>query len=600
MKNFPYYFNVKNCFLIFLFLSPLPQLLLFQGCISDAFYCSLIPIFLTIYGLFKNKIVLRTPDNLNKKFYWFSIIFLSLLFLTMLSVSQLLSSIPFSYNKLTQYYTNTSCIILLLAWNYMIYLPALVCSVVLSTHNLVFASLSSSKEANSPQKNIFSIKIAMFLICLVTFICLVSTFPGIYMQDDVISVWNEVTQNQLYDWHPIGYELFCKLCFYIYQSPFTVNVIQSIAWIILNYRILQFMNKLHENGKAIRLYTIASILIFTPFVYLQVMMKDIIYSICLVSFTLELFIILHKESSRKNLYLLTLSGLGTALFRHAQLFPVILTLFICMIFALKKNIQLLKGIAVASAFIIGLYICIVPVISFHLLDARKNPSYTTYTTPIAMIGSAVSNGVTFSKEDTAILERVMPLEKYGEFYNKYYLDDISRFWGKIGDYVWNFEKEVDDNNFGKELLRLNAKLVISHPILYITSIFDASSIVWEIGRPIDAGSEWGIASLTENTDLISYSNLYSFTKPLMHLTAQFPVYRSISVRGGFALYSIIFGAVILCLKKRYTDLLPILPITIVSLLLLITTPAQHTRYILQSIECALLIVPYAYYVKRIP
>lgn len=590
----------KKYLLPIIFLSPFPQLILMQEYTSDAFYCSLIPIYLALYFLLKNKSSMQIPEKVNKKFYCFSIFLLSVLFLIMLSASQLLSSVPFSYNKLTQYYTNTVCIILLLIWNYMIYLPALIFSTIYSVHSLALGSFSSSKKKpNALPENKTSVKTCMFLICLTTFICLLSTFPGIYMQDDVISVWNEVTQNQLYDWHPIGFELFCKICFFIYESPFTVNVIQSIVWIILNYRILNFLNKLPSAKNAIKFYTIASILIFTPFVYLQVMMKDIMYSICLVSFTLDLLIVLHNKGTRKNFCLLVLSGLGAALFRHAQLLPIMFTLFICIVFVmLKKNKHLLKSFTLVMVSIIGCYICIVPVISFHYLNVRKNPSYTTYTTPMAMVGSAIANGIPFSEEDTEILERVMPLEKYGEFYNKYYLDDISRSWGRIGDYVYNFEKEVEYNNFGKELIRMNAEIVLSHPITYITSLLDASSIVWEIGRPIDAGSEWGVHSLTENADLISYSSLYSFTKPLIQLTSQFPIYRSLSVRGGFALYSIIFSVAILCLKKRYIDLLPILPIMIVSVLLLITTPAQHTRYILQSIECALLIVPYSYYSRK--
>lgn len=586
-------------FLAILFLSPLPQLLLMQEFTSDAFYCSLIPIYLTIYLLLKNKSAMKIPENVNTKFYCFTIFLLSLLFLIMLSATQLLSSVPFSYNKLTQYYTNTFCIILLLTWNYMIYLPALIFSTIYSVHSLMSGSFSSDEKSNALPWNKISVKICIFLICITTFICLFSTFPGIYMQDDVISVWNEVTKNQLYDWHPIGFELFCKLCFYIYESPFTVNVVQSIAWILLNYRILQFLNKFPSAKHAIQFYTLASILIFTPFVYLQVMMKDIMYSIFLVSFTLDLLIILQNKGTLKNFCFLILSGLGAALFRHAQLLPIMLTLFICVIFVMiKKNKHLLKKFAFAMVSIIILYVCIVPIFSFHYLNARRNPSYTTYTTPMAMVGSAVANGIAFSEEDKEILERVMPLEKYGEFYNKYYLDDISRSWGKMGDYVYNFESEVENNNFGKELIRMNAKIVLSHPVTYITSLLDASSIVWEIGRPVDAGSEWGVHSLTENTELISYSSFYSFTKPLLQLTAQCPIYRSLSVRGGFALYSIIFSAAILCLKKRYMDLLPVVPIMIVSALLLITTPAQHTRYILQSIECALLIVPYSYYSRK--
>ena len=458
----------------------------------------------------------------------------------------------------------------------------------------------SSSAAPDPKgfAKTFSIKKAMIPIILLTFACLFSTYPGIYMQDDVISVWEEVTENHLFDWHPIGYELFCKLCFYIYKSPFTVNVVQSLAWLLLNYEILKFLSEIQPNGKTARIYTAASIFVFTPFLYLQVMMKDIVYSICLVAFTLQLFILLTKKAGRKTYVLLALSGLGTALFRHAQMVPVMVTLFILFIFCLKKKKEAVRGILASICAILALYTAIVPVLSFRILNATPNPAYATYTAPFAMIGAAAANGVTFDEKDTEILEQIMPLEDYAECYSKYYLDDITRSWGKIGDRVWVFADAVENQGLGKELLRINAKLALTHPVIYITALLDASSIIWEIGRPVDSDGEWGVSSLTENYDLITYNSFYSFIKPWTSLTSQLPVYRDLCSRGGFALFAIIFSAALLILKKRSRELIAIVPIATVSLLLLITTPAQHTRYILQAIECALLIVPYSFFAEK--
>ena len=215
-----------------------------------------------------------------------------------------------------------------------------------------------------------------------------------------------------------------------------------------------------------------------------------------------------------------------------------------------------------------------------------------------MIGAAAANGVTFDEKDTEILEQIMPIEDYAECYSKYYLDDITRSWGKIGDRVWAFADAVENQGLGKDLLRINAKLALTHPVIYITALLDASSIIWEIGRPVDSDGEWGVSSLTENYDLITYNSFYSFIKPWTSLTSQLPIYRDLCSRGGFALFAIIFSAALLILKKRSRELIAIVPILTVSLLLLITTPAQHTRYILQAIDCALLIVPYSFFAEK--
>lgn len=598
-------FKEKQFLVGCLFLAaPLPQLVLGASLVSDAFYFSLVPFTIAILVCFKkafNNISLPFSCKKEKRIHYTFVTILSILFLLMLSITQLVSSPAFSFQALQDFYGIKILSAGIFLWNCIIYLPSLLISVFISVNYLISYSMSISAPANPDSQdsaNNFSIKKAMIPIILLTFACLFSTYPGIYMQDDVISVWEEVTENHLFDWHPIGYELFCKVCFYIYKSPFTVNVVQSLAWLLLNYEILKFLSKIQPKGKAARIYTAASIFIFTPFLYLQVMMKDIVYSICLVAFTLQLFILLTKKTGRKTYILLVLSGLGTALFRHAQMIPVMVTLLILLLFCMKKKKEAIRGILASICAILALYTAIVPVLSFRILNATPNPAYATYTAPFAMIGAAAANGVIFDEKDTEILERIMPLEDYAECYSKYYLDDITRSWGKIGDRVWAFADAVENQGLGKELLRINAKLALTHPVIYITALLDASSIIWEIGRPVDSDGEWGVSSLTENYDLITYNSFYSFIKPWTSLTSQLPIYRDLCSRGGFSLFAIIFSAALLILKKRNRELIAIVPIATVSLLLLITTPAQHTRYILQAIECALLIVPYSFFAKQ--
>ena len=598
-------FKEKQFLVGCLFLAaPLPQLVLGASLVSDAFYFSLVPFTIAILICFKkafSNISLSFSSKKEKTLHYTFAIILSILFLLMLSITQLVSSSAFSFQALQDFYGIKILSAGIFLWNCIIYLPCLLGSVFISVNYLITYSMNLAASVNPDPKGFtkaFGIKKAMIPIILLTFACLFSTYPGIYMQDDVISVWEEVTENHLFDWHPIGYELFCKLCFYIYKSPFTVNVVQSLAWLLLNYEILKFLSEIQPNGKAARIYTAASIFVFTPFLYLQVMMKDIVYSICLVAFTLQLFILLTKKTGRKTYILLVLSGLGTALFRHAQMIPVMVTLLILLLFCMKKKKEAIRGILASICAILALYTAIVPVLSFRILNATPNPAYATYTAPFAMIGAAAANGVTFDEKDTEILEQIMPLEDYAECYSKYYLDDITRSWGKIGDRVWAFADAVESQGLGKDLLRINAKLALTHPVIYITALLDASSIIWEIGRPVDSDGEWGVSSLTENYDLITYNSFYSFIKPWTSLTSQLPIYRDLCSRGGFALFAIIFSAALLILKKRSRELIAIVPILTVSLLLLITTPAQHTRYILQAIDCALLIVPYSFFAEK--
>lgn len=59
---------------------------------------------------------------------------------------------------------------------------------------------------------------------------------------------------------------------------------------------------------------------------------------------------------------------------------------------------------------------------------------------------------------------------------------------------------IDNKGFKRDLIRINWHFVTKHPIEYVRTLFDVSSIVWEISRPVD-GYEWTLPFVHKIPDM---------------------------------------------------------------------------------------------------
>lgn len=440
-------------------------------------------------------------------------------------------------------------------------------------------ALSERKERRA------NLRLYKCIILAESILCLISTYPGIWLQGDSAGVYNQAVSNIWNAWHTIGYVWFVRLCTLVYTSPYAVNVVQTVFWVILNFYILDILEETNRgNG---RIYAVFLCCSTFPFIYLEMLTKDTVFSMGILAVSAVLYKVLDTEvvTGRDILCLATVS-IFALLCRHggecAVLVPCVAALGY---FIVKNKKRQAKQILGAVLWLLFAYL-LVNVVLTKALSVEENPAYVKYSTPMAMVGAAVAQDVEFSEEDTAILERVMPLEQWGACYNRYWSDDIAREWGKIGpDAIERLQDEVDNNGFGLELLRMNAKLLVQHPVIYLRAFFDMNSILWEFAKPQEA-SLMSVAMIKEDTQ-IRYSAAYAITQGLGRFLDSYAVTRALMVRGGVPLFILLLCAVVLGSKKKVL-LISFLPIFLVELTLAITIPAQDPRYILPVIECAVI------------
>lgn len=415
---------------------------------------------------------------------------------------------------------------------------------------------------------------------------LVTTYPGIWITNDVANVYRNVINGEWNDWHTLGYQLFVKMCLGFFDSTFAVNVVQTIAWVLILFYAMRVLNSVSR--RAMIVFSVVICVILTPASYLQVMYKDVVFSMGILALTVVVFKILYFEvMDNVDLAMMITMPLFALLCRHGGVAPVLLCDLAIIGFALyNKNRKLLKKIIPAVAWHL-LSFLLVNVVLMNALDAERNPSYIKYGTPMAMIGAAVNNGVEFDEEDRKVLEKVMPLEEWGECYNKYWVDSISREWGTIGENIYVVERLVDEEQFGMDLLKINAKIFAKDPGSYFRALCDMNTLIWEISTPHD-GYIWSVSDSQYNAD-IDYHLAYKLLNEVAKFQSGTPIGQSLAVRGGMSLFIIIFSVVLfLGSKKRFIIML--IPTIVVDAMLFITIPAQDVRYILPEMEVAIFLV----------
>lgn len=411
-----------------------------------------------------------------------------------------------------------------------------------------------------------------------------SAIPALFVYGDIMSVVNLVNADKWDAWHTIGYVWFVELCSRIYPAPFSVIIVQSILWVLLNFYIIDMLNKVLP--RAVSFYTIIMCGLFTPALYLESMTKDVVFAIGTLAVTAVAFkVIRTNKVNFLDILVWATLPLFTILCRHGGFVPVFIVDFaivLRMLFIKNKNV-VIKTLGVFVVHLLALIV--VNVILTSALNVIPNPDCVKYGTPMAAIGAAAKAGVEFSPEDKATLEKLMPIEEWANCYTPYLADDMSRPWGNLGDRYFAFRDLVDNEDFGSDLIKINAKLFAQHPIIYARAIFDMNSILWRYGLPDGTGS-MALCEVDHAVE-ISYTFFYRFTRNVTVPLDHNPVTRAICTRGGVATFILLFSCfVTLTQKKKRYEIIPLIPIVVIMLLLAITIPAQDTRYVLPAIEVA--------------
>ncbi len=601
--------QVKRLPAVFFLLTVIFLLTLDSRLMVDASYVTLVPLVLGII------LFVKMPEDSREaiwereqRFHLLLSVCFAVLFILMLSASQIAGSGMYSFQELRNLYPEAAAKgIFLFACS--IYPLSVFFSLVLLFFEMFRFALGQGESGELTLKKIpyLGIYYYLFPVVLLVFCYLFCSFPN-YKLADSFMCWDQAVAGEWSDWDPIGYIFFLRLCSEVWNSFWIVRIIQSILYIYICNAALGLIARETGSLKACRIYMAVHSVVLTPFIYLQLTYKDVLFTMSLFAFCLCLLdAVTGKRLEWKKRIALWGFGLIVVLFRHGSSLPVLLGgAAVCVIFLLanrKKDCMKLLGTLVL-VFLFKLLI--VNLLAFRILHAAENPGYVKYTVPMVLAGAFASDPeVELTEAETTVMEIIAPLERWRESYantgNGYWADPIARDWGTIGGNI----HKIDEYDLGEAMLRLNFSLFRRHPVKYLTVFFNCNSLVWEIGRPAD-GYEWAPVEGTCFEFAEGYPDEQEMPRTAMtnimleisNACNRIPILRSFTWRGGIWSFGLLLSCVLLLLKRRWRDTAAVLPVLTVLATLMLAVPAQDPRYILGAVECGMFFVVYGIFVPK--
>ena len=420
------------------------------------------------------------------------------------------------------------------------------------------------------------------LIAAVSVAFLCSSYPG-WDYTDIQTAWIQGVYGEWDEWHTIGFLYFVRLCSMLWKETFVVSIVQTVLWLLVNHMALMTISEM-KRPKAISMYTLLSLVLFTPYIYLQAMMKDTIFAICMFAVCIGLWRLMSQKHLKvTDVVFLTVFALGAALFRHGGVVVVTLVLLIAIAVRARLHLgEILKPVITTGVVVLG-YFLLVVVLGRNVLQANPNPPYIKYTVPFYMAGELVSDDqVEMDEEDIAFLEEFAEIGDWQALHSKYYADPVAREYGVLGDIGF-----MEENEYGPQILQLNLKYFLRYPGRYLTHYSHITSILWQSARPAD-GYEWGpiegMATDYETGIASVKPNWFTtVTRSVANLSGQIPLVRSVMWRGGFIQFCY-FALICFLIKNRMKRfVVPALPIVFFQASLYLSIPSQDPRYVLAMI-----------------
>lgn len=571
----------------------------------DASYLTLLPLGIAFLVLLRSKDYVGSrylrPEG---RFHLLLSLGLSLLFMAMLSVEQILGSGLYSWEQLKACYPDLRAG-LYRGFSCSLYPLAVAYALVLVFFELLSYAVQPKKpdEPEGPLKRIKYLDIYVYLLptALLILAYLLCSFPN-YMLGDSFMCWDQAVAGEWNDWDPIGYIFFLRLCSEIWDSFWTVRILQSILYLYICNGALGLLYRLTGSLRACRIYVTACALVLTPYIYLQLTYKDVLFTMSLFALSLNLLDCVTKERLNwKNIAAFLGFGLIVVLFRHGSIVPLLAGTLAAVLVLLGRRRGDGLRLAGSLAVVLALKLLIVDLLAFQVLHAVQNPGYVTYTMPMVLAGAMASDPqVELTEDERSVMEIITPLEHWQECYantgNGYWADPIARDWSTIGASI----HKIDEYELGEALLRLNFSLFRRYPVKYLTAFFNCNSLVWEMGRPWD-GYEWAPVEGTCFEFLNGYpgeeemprTGMTNIMLQLSNASSRIPIVRSITWRGGLWTFVLLLALLLLLLKRRAGDTAACLPVLTVLAMLMLSIPAQDPRYVLGGVECGTFFLVYA-------
>lgn len=318
--------------------------------------------------------------------------------------------------------------------------------------------------------------------------------------------------------------------------------------------------------------------------YSTILWKDILFSGLFLLFVIELIKLTENIEHRKikdHIRFIIIS-LFMLLFRNNAIY-MYLFVFLCSLVVFRKqlvNIIIIFGIVIGSYFMIKGPI-------FHSLSIEKPSSKEYIAIPLQQVGRLAYKGVTFTKEEKELLNKLIDIRMLRKKYNPQTVDAIK--------FDRAYHANALDENMEK-YVKLYINLILKHPVgmiegyLVSTLGFYYPNVYYEpVALQIDK-NEWEIerASLLDSRVVKQIEKLKSFDLPLVSCIWSI----------GIWFWTLFFFLYIAYVKKGIRGAYPFIAVVALWFTIMIATPLYvELRYVYGVYTTLPLLVLYTLYLQ---
>ncbi len=313
--------------------------------------------------------------------------------------------------------------------------------------------------------------------------------------------------------------------------------------------------------------------------------KDLLYAEAATLFLIFLIdIVIKRECSKKDIFIITLTGVLTSLLRNEGIYLVLPAIFLLVIY-MKKQTR--KAIWISFFMIILLYSGIVKVLYPSVLGIKEGSTREMLSIPFQQTARYVAE---YSDEVTEyekkIINSVLDYDSLAKIYHPASSDPVKSTY------------KEDDSKL-KEYYKVWAQMFLKHPNVYISAFINGAygyiSPVIAMIEPeikIDYGDEFFfLESIGIHRGISkSFGNFFASVKAFAVTT---PLIQYLSMPGMYTW--ILLTCIMIVLKKKLYEVLPIFVPGIMNILVCIASPLPDSmRYELPVIAFTPLLIGWTY------
>lgn len=323
------------------------------------------------------------------------------------------------------------------------------------------------------------------ILCLSQAVVLWSFWPGGFPADSIDLIHQAVKHEYIRDWHPAINAILYRIILDVFPHAGALVAVQLFFFALLCAKFLMLGYDYGVSFKTLAILGTVWSLLPNLVIFGISPLKDYPYTLSLLWGTYLLVRLgINPEEVRKWKFFLALS-LDLFLiyaFRHNGVVPFasVLLLFVWITLRRFPQVKLrLAAVSLASILMIAVYKG--PV--FSLFRVSQDVTMSPYTTMLCAVASCVNKGLPLSGESAAVMESVLPLDQWADYYDRYQGHD-PYYWGRgelSSEYPFDPTRIAASQAFAVYL-----EALWKYPDVVIKDRLDGTDILWDVSQPPDS------------------------------------------------------------------------------------------------------------------